>query len=71
MGQEECERIGALLKSLARDHAVLLIEHDMDFVFSVADRMSVLVEGALLATGAPAQVRANPDVQRAYLGAVE
>ena len=68
MGQEESERVAALLKSLAADHAVLLIEHDMDFVFRVADRITVLVEGAVLATGAPADVRADSAVQKAYLG---
>ena len=68
MGQEEGERMATLLKSLARDHAVLLIEHDMDFVFKVADRMTVLVEGAVLATGKPSEVRANVAVQTAYLG---
>ncbi len=68
MGQEEGERMAVLLKSLANEHAVLLIEHDMDFVFKVADRMTVLVEGAVLATGPPADVRANPAVQTAYLG---
>ncbi len=69
MGPEEGGRMAALLKSLAKDHAVLLIEHDMDFVFKVADRMTVLVEGTVLATGTPAEVRANPAVQSAYLGA--
>jgi ABC-type branched-subunit amino acid transport system ATPase component len=68
MGQEEGERMVSLLKSLAQDHAVMLIEHDMDFVFKVADRMTVLVEGAVLASGAPADVRANRAVQTAYLG---
>lgn len=68
MGPEEGERVAALLKSLAKDHAILLIEHDMDFVFAVADRLSVLVEGELLATGSPADVRENPAVQTAYLG---
>jgi branched-chain amino acid transport system ATP-binding protein len=68
MGPEEGERMVALLQSLAREHAVLLIEHDMDFVFKVADRMTVLVEGAVLASGSPAQVRANAAVQSAYLG---
>lgn len=68
MGQEEGERMAELLRSLAREHAVLLIEHDMDFVFRVADVMTVLVEGAVLATGKPADVRANAAVQTAYLG---
>ena len=63
MGPEESERMVALLQSLAREHAVLLIEHDMDFVFKVADHMTVLVEGAVLATGKPAEVRANAAVQ--------
>jgi branched-chain amino acid transport system ATP-binding protein len=68
MGQEEGERIAALLKSLAADHALLLIEHDMDFVFKVADVMTVLVDGCVIASGKPADVRASADVQRAYLG---
>jgi branched-chain amino acid transport system ATP-binding protein len=69
MGQEESERMVALLQSLARERAVLLIEHDMDFVFKVADRMTVLVEGTVLASGTPSDVRANAAVQSAYLGA--
>lgn len=68
MGQEEGERIAALLKSLSLEHAVLLIEHDMDFVFKVADVMTVLVEGSVLASGTPADVRSNAAVQSAYLG---
>ncbi len=51
------------------DLAILLIEHDMDFVFKVADRMTVMVEGTVLASGKPADVRANTAVQAAYLGA--
>jgi branched-chain amino acid transport system ATP-binding protein len=69
MGNEESEAMARLLKGLARDHAVLLIEHDMDFVFSVADRMTVMVEGSLLASGPPETIRADAGVQRAYLGA--
>ena len=69
MGNEESASMARLLKELAHDHAVLLIEHDMDFVFSVADRMTVMVEGALLANGAPHTIRADAGVQRAYLGA--
>jgi branched-chain amino acid transport system ATP-binding protein len=68
MGQEEGERMAELLKGLATEHAVLLIEHDMDFVFQVADHMTVLVEGAVLATGRPDAVRADKAVQTAYLG---
>ena len=68
MGPEEGERMASLLKSLALDLAILLIEHDMDFVFKVADRMTVMVEGTVLASGKPAELRANPAVQAAYLG---
>jgi branched-chain amino acid transport system ATP-binding protein len=68
MGQEEGDRIATLLKSLATDHAVLLIEHDMDFVFKVADVMTVLVDGIVIASGKPSDVRASAEVQRAYLG---
>jgi branched-chain amino acid transport system ATP-binding protein len=68
MGPEESERMLHLLKSLAHDHAVLLIEHDMDFVFAVADWMTVMVDGAVLADGKPEAIRANAAVQRAYLG---
>ena len=58
----------ALLKGLAREHAVLLIEHDMDFVFAVADWMTVMAEGAVIAQGRPEAIRANIAVQQAYLG---
>jgi branched-chain amino acid transport system ATP-binding protein len=68
MGPEESERMTHLLKDLARDHAVLLVEHDMDFVFAVADRMIVMVDGAVLAEGTPLSIRANAAVQKAYLG---
>lgn len=68
MGQEEARRMAALLERLAKDHALLLIEHDMDFVFQVADRLTVLVEGTVLATGRPEAIRENKAVQAAYLG---
>lgn len=68
MGPEESEPMIRLLKGLAQEHAILLIEHDMDFVFAVADRMTVMVDGAVLVTGWPQAVRANGEVQRAYLG---
>jgi branched-chain amino acid transport system ATP-binding protein len=68
MGPEESARMTALLKGLAKEHAVLLIEHDMDFVFAVADWMTVMAEGAVLAEGRPEAVRANKAVQKAYLG---
>jgi branched-chain amino acid transport system ATP-binding protein len=68
MGPEESERMTALLKGLAREHAVLLIEHDMDFVFAVADWMTVMAEGTVIAEGRPEAIRANTAVQTAYLG---
>lgn len=68
MGPEESAHIVALLKRLAADHAILLVEHDMDAVFALADRLTVMVNGRILASGAPNAIRANADVQRAYLG---
>jgi branched-chain amino acid transport system ATP-binding protein len=68
MGPEEGERIAVLLKGLAVEHAVLLIEHDMDFVFAVADTLTVMVNGEVIASGPPADIRANANVQTAYLG---
>jgi branched-chain amino acid transport system ATP-binding protein len=68
MGVEETQRMVELLKALAREHAVLLIEHDMDVVFAVADWMTVMAEGAVLAAGKPEAIRANASVQHAYLG---
>jgi branched-chain amino acid transport system ATP-binding protein len=68
MGAEETERMLALLHELKDGHAVLLIEHDMDAVFRVADRITVMVNGRVIASDTPAAVRANADVQVAYLG---
>jgi branched-chain amino acid transport system ATP-binding protein len=68
MGAEETERMLALLAALKSDHAILLVEHDMDAVFRVADRITVMVDGAAIASDTPERVRANPQVQRAYLG---
>jgi branched-chain amino acid transport system ATP-binding protein len=68
MGVEESQRMVDLLRALARQHAVLLIEHDMDVVFAVADWMTVMAEGSVLAAGKPAAIRANAHVQEAYLG---
>jgi branched-chain amino acid transport system ATP-binding protein len=70
MGAEETERMLALLQALKAGHAVLLVEHDMDAVFRVADRITVMVNGRVIASDTPAAVRANPDVQVAYLGEV-
>jgi branched-chain amino acid transport system ATP-binding protein len=68
MGAEETDRMLALLHELKADHAVLLVEHDMDAVFRVADRLTVMVNGAVIASGAPDVVRSSPEVQTAYLG---
>ena len=68
MGAAEAEAMLALLTDLKPDHAMLLVEHDMDAVFRIADRITVMVDGAAIASDLPERVRANPDVQRAYLG---
>jgi branched-chain amino acid transport system ATP-binding protein len=68
MGAEETDRMLELLAELRVGHAILLVEHDMDAVFRIADRITVMVNGAVIASDAPAAVRANPDVQAAYLG---
>jgi branched-chain amino acid transport system permease protein len=68
MGPEETQRVVALLRDLARDHTIVLIEHDMDAVFAAADTLTVLVQGRVLAHGAPADVRRNAAVREAYLG---
>ena len=68
MGAEETERMLALLGELKADHAILLVEHDMDAVFRVADAITVMVNGTVIASGAPEAVRRNPEVQSAYLG---
>ncbi len=68
MGPEETERMLALLAELKTGHAILLVEHDMDAVFRIADRITVMVNGAVIESGAPEAVRASPAVQAAYLG---
>jgi len=68
MGIEESRRMIALLASLKRRHTIILVEHDMDAVFRLADRISVLVYGRVIATDTPEKIRANEEVRRAYLG---
>ena len=68
MGAEETERMLALLQQLKADHAILLVEHDMDAVFRVADVITVMVNGSVIASGTPDDVRNSADVQAAYLG---
>ena len=68
MGTEETQRMIAFLSTLKGGKTMILVEHDMDAVFSLADRVSVLVYGRIIATGTPPEIRANPEVRRAYLG---
>ena len=68
MGPEESARMVELIEHLARRVTLLLVEHDMDAVFRLADRISVLVGGRIVATGEPEAIRADADVRRAYLG---
>ena len=68
MGVAEAERMVELLLALKQDHAMLLVEHDMDAVFTLADRLTVMVNGQVIASGTPAEIRADANVQAAYLG---
>jgi branched-chain amino acid transport system ATP-binding protein len=68
MGTEESARILRLLDTLKGRRTILLVEHDMEAVFRLADRISTLVYGRIVATGAPAEIRRHPEVRRAYLG---
>ena len=68
MGPDESQRMVRLLRELRGRHTIVLVEHDMDVVFALADRISVLVYGRVIATGPPEAIRLNPEVRRAYLG---
>jgi branched-chain amino acid transport system ATP-binding protein len=68
MGAEETNRMLALLDELKTGHAILLVEHDMDAVFRIADRITVMVNGSVIACDTPQAVRSSPAVQAAYLG---
>ena len=71
MGAEEAAKMVNLLHELADSHAILLVEHDMDAVFALADTLTVMVNGCVLESGTSEQIRNSPAVQRAYLGSEE
>ncbi len=68
MGAEETERMLALLDELKNGHAIMLVEHDMDAVFRIADEITVMVNGTRIANGTPDEIRNSKEVQDAYLG---
>jgi len=68
MGAEETDRMLTLLAELKTAHAILLVEHDMDAVFRIADRITVMVNGSVIACDTPDAVRSSQAVQAAYLG---
>jgi len=68
LGHDEALRVMELLRKVARGRTVILVEHDMDAVFSVSDAVTVLVDGRVLVTGSPAEIRASTAVREAYLG---
>jgi branched-chain amino acid transport system ATP-binding protein len=68
MGLEESQRMIEFLRTLQGSHTIMLVEHDMDAVFALANRISVMVYGRIIASGPPEDIRANAEVRQAYLG---
>jgi len=68
MSRREAEHTVALIRKISEGRTLIMIEHDMSVVFDLADRISVLVYGQIIASGAPARIKANAAVQQAYLG---
>ena len=68
LGPEESARMVEMLRALKKEVTILLVEHDMEAVFALADRITVLVYGRVIASGRPADIRANKEVRDAYLG---
>ena len=68
MGREDSTRMVSMLESLKGSRTIILVEHDMDAVFALADRITVMVEGRAIATGTPDVIRADRSVREAYLG---
>jgi branched-chain amino acid transport system ATP-binding protein len=71
LGHQEAIAVVGLLGEIRRDRTLVLVEHDMDAVFAVADRITVLVSGRVLESGTPAEIRRSPRVREAYLGGEE
>ena len=71
MSREETRHTVSLIRELTEGRTMVIIEHDMDVVFSIADRITVLHHGEILATGTPPEIRDNPEVKGAYLGETE